>query len=75
MPKIRIMSRRETRRIDEDGRMVPYVDLHYRTDEGQDARRYAFGLWNGATDLVYDLYEVALNAIDAAIVTLKGIVA
>jgi len=35
MTKIKIMSRRETRRIDEDGRMVPFVDLHYRTEDGR----------------------------------------
>jgi len=35
MTKIKIMSRRETRRIDEEGRMVPFVDLHYRTEDGR----------------------------------------
>jgi len=35
MTKIKILSRRETRRIDEDGRMVPFVDLHYRTEDGR----------------------------------------
>lgn len=35
MTKIKILSRRETRRIDEEGRMVPFVDLHYRTDDGR----------------------------------------
>lgn len=35
MTKIKILSKRETRRIDEDGRMVPFVDLHYRTEDGR----------------------------------------
>jgi len=35
MTKIRIFSRRDTRRIDEMGRMIPFVDLHYRTEDGR----------------------------------------